>query len=213
MILRYPPIIACEWGVRQRLEFLGDAVVQLILTVRLYEAHLDWGEGELTKLRATLTRRETLADFARGLKLGDYLRLGRGEELSEGSRRTSTLGDAFEAVVGAMYLDADRDLAPAAAFVNRLVTELCPDAEEKLATDNPKGILQEWAQQELREKPAYEILELSGPDHEKTFKVGVYLLNECYGVGVANRLRTAEQEAARQALARLGNLRAGQGKS
>ncbi len=187
----------------QRLEFLGDAVIQIAVTARLYEDFPEHDEGYLTKLRATLTRGETLAGFARHLKLGDYLRLGRGEARNEGSERDSNLGDAFEAVVGAIFLDSGKELQHVTALLDRLVTQLHPDIEDNLEGDNPKGTLQEWAQLKLRERPVYETLESSGPDHAKTFKVAVHIRGECYGTGVAGRLRNAEQEAARQALSKI----------
>ncbi len=187
----------------QRLEFLGDAVVQIAVTSRLYGEFPERGEGPLTKLRATLTRMETLADFARHLGLGEFLRLGHGEAISDGRDRTSNLGDAFEALLGAIYLDADRDARPAMTLIDRLIDELHPDIEANLRDDNPKGALQEWAQKTYHEKPVYDVIEAVGPDHDKTFTVEVSIHGESHARGTASRLRTAEQEAARAALKQL----------
>ena len=187
----------------QRLEYLGDAVVQIAVTTRMYTEFPDYGEGPLTKLRATLTRMETLADFARHIQLGQHLRLGHGEEMSEGRDRTSNLCDAFEALIGAIYLDCENDIRPSMALINGMIDELHPDIEANLEDDNPKGGLQEWAQKELHEKPTYAIVDAVGPDHDKTFTVEVLICGNAYGQGTASRLRNAEQEAARVALARI----------
>ena len=190
----------------QRLEFLGDAVIQIIVTSRLYRDYPDAAEGHLTKLRATLTRQETLADFARDLKLGDYLQLGHGEHKNRGYDLNSNLCDAFEALFGAIFLDCQGTLKEADRLLNELIDNAYDDLEARLLDANPKGTLQEKAQQLFHEKPRYETLESEGPDHHKTFKVAVFINGECYGEGIAKRMRTAEQEAARVALKNLQDM-------
>ncbi len=187
----------------QRLEYLGDAVVQIVVTAKVFQAFPDCEEGELTRIRATVTRADTLADFARQLHVGDFLRLGIGEDRSEGRVRTSNLCDAFEAVIGAMYVDGDYDTQHAEKLLDSLIGDMHPDAEKVLAGDNPKGQLQEWAQRTHHEKPIYETIDETGPDHEKTFTVTVSIAGDLYAQGSANRLRAAEQEAAREALKKI----------
>ncbi len=183
----------------QRLEFLGDAVVQIVTSTHLFETFPDFEEGALTKTRVTLTREETLVEFARTINLGKYLRLGKGEEMADGRNRNSALCDVFEAVIGAIYLDSGRDLT----VVHRLLLELIGDVDgdpQRIVEDNPKGALQEWTQKNMRCMPTYELVEASGPDHEKEFNVNVFVNEECLGTGLAKSLKNAEQQAAMTAL-------------
>ena len=186
----------------QRLEFLGDAVIQIIITEKLYFLFRDWPEGELTKVRAALSKESTLAQFAREIELGKYLRVGHGERLSKGYERDSVLCDAFEALIGAIFVDCGNKLDVADRFINRLIDGIHSEATMKnlVKTENPKGLLQEWSQKNMNEAPEYKTLEELGPDHQKIFTVGVYIKQECLGVGRAGRRQTAETIAARQAL-------------
>jgi ribonuclease-3 len=183
----------------QRLEFLGDAVVQIVTSTHLFETFPDFEEGTLTKTRVTLTREETLVVFAKKLDLGAYLRLGKGEEMADGRNRNSALCDMFEAVVAAVYLDSGKDLA----VVSRLLLELVGDVDvdpQRILEDNPKGALQEWTQKHVHCIPQYDLIETSGPDHEKEFVVDVLINERRLGTGTAKSLKHAEQQAALIAL-------------
>ncbi|MEA3459537.1 MAG: ribonuclease III [Chloroflexota bacterium] len=188
-------------GDNQRLEFLGDAALDLTVGEYLYHRFSEIEEGELTNLRAALVRMETLALFARQLGLGCYLLLGRGEEESGGRERPANLCDAFEALVGALYLD--QGLAAVKEFVKGLVE---PEVErirgEELAKD-AKSRLQEWSQARLQLTPTYRTVAERGPDHAKEFTVEVLIGGEVYGRGVGHSKQAAEEEAARKAMAQI----------
>jgi ribonuclease-3 len=182
----------------QRLEFLGDAVLQLIVTEYLYRAYGAEAEGQLTKSRSRLVSREALKEHAAKLDLGRYLLMGRGEELSGGRQRASTLGDAFEALVGAMYLDSD--LATVREFVLREAAEdLSRLADEPLDV-NPKGQLQELLQAISPRSPVYTVISETGPEHEKTFIVRVTWEDTVLGEGSGRSKKQAETIAALAAL-------------
>ncbi len=182
----------------QRLEFLGDAVLQLVMTERLYRHFGEEAEGGLTKLRSRLVSGETLKTYAAAIDLGKYLLMGRGEEASGGRERTSTLADAFEALIGAIYLDSD--LETARKFVlARAFDELQQIAEEP--TDiNPKGELQELLQSISPVSPVYETVSESGPEHEKTFVVRAVWEGNELGRGTGRSKKQAETAAAEDAL-------------
>ena len=192
----------------QRLEYLGDAVLQLLFSEHLYRRFTEAAEGHLTKSRARLVSGEALAVYAQGIGLGDHLMLGRGDESSGGRRRTSTLADAFEALVGAIYLDGG--LGSARAFV-------LAHAHEQLATVhhqapleiNPKGRLQEILQAlppvagsdlATPRNPTYRIVKQSGPDHAKSFTAEVRWNGLLLGTGLGASKQQAESSAAIDAL-------------
>ncbi len=188
----------CAWSDNERLEFLGDAVADFIAAGYLYDQFPQWQEGQLTSLRAEMVRRETLACFAAEIDLGNRLLLGRGEEMGGGRSRPAMLGDAFEALVGALYLDqgieAVRDfLLPFfRSYVESLVSrEPARDAKSRL---------QEWSQAEFHEPPIYVTVQETGPDHAKQFQVEVRLLGRLLGSGVGSSKQAAEQAAAQAAL-------------
>jgi len=182
----------------QRLEFLGDAVLQLVITEHLYARFDDASEGKLTKLRARLVSREALKVHAATLGLGQYLMMGRGEEASGGRDRASTLADAFEALIGAIYLDSDLEtvrrfiLTEAQADLDRL--------EEEPIEINPKGQLQELLQEISPRSPIYELISHSGPEHAKTFSVHVIWEDQVLGQGEGHSKKQAESAAALEAL-------------
>jgi ribonuclease-3 len=200
------PSVTHEQGVKlqhnQRLEFLGDSVLELILTHELYRRFPDWGEGTLTQARARLVNRRFLAERARRLGLGPYLVLSRGEEMSGGRERTSTLADTFEALVGARFLDGG--LEAARAFVIRLfepelgVLPSTPDAE------NPKGQLQERLQATSANPPEYRLMAATGPDHDRQFECAVSHGGVELGRGRGKSKKEAEAAAAADALRKLG---------
>lgn len=185
----------------QRLEFLGDAVLHFATAEILFQRFPDLAEGELTKIRSALTKESTLASFARTLELGACLRLGKGEKSSGGQERPSNLADAFEAVLGAM--DLDGGLAAIQTLLRRLIADSLDDVEDVLATENPKGALQELAQELHQTTPAYRVIRVSGPEHRPEFEVGVTIDETEIATAVAGSRRAAEQKAAEAALQRL----------
>ncbi|MFC2041382.1 ribonuclease III [Chloroflexota bacterium] len=189
----------------ERLEFLGDAVLGLIVAEKLYQNFPQFTEGEMTKLRSTLVRRETLARMARAIRLGDYLYLGKGEEASGGRHKPANLAGALEAVIAAIFLD--QSLSAAKNFILRLF-----DAELQKVTDPGAGIdykseLQELTQARGQQVPTYHIIEATGPDHDKWFTVEVRLGESVLGRGSGKSKKAAQTEAARSALIRLSKSR------
>lgn len=185
----------------QRLEFLGDAVLQVVVSELLFRRHPDMQEGQLSKVRSAVTNADALAEMARELGFGEYLRLGRGEEQSGGRHRDSNLADAFEAVIGAIYLDGG--LAPAAAFVEASLAGLLEDPDCLLSNENPKGALQEYTQLLYQEPPEYEVLSVAGPEHMPCFSVQVVINGRPVAVAVSGSRKGAEKMAARAALREL----------
>jgi ribonuclease-3 len=184
----------------QRLEFLGDAVLDFVTGAWLYHHFPELQEGRLTSLRSALVRTPTLAQFARQIKLGLYLRLGKGEEESGGHERDANLCDAFEALVGALYLDGG--LLVVEKFIHPLLQE---EADHILTAEldrDPKSRFQEWSQAELGITPRYRTIKATGPDHARTFTIAVYVGEEAYGEGQGRSKQTAAQAAAEAALER-----------
>ena len=182
----------------QRLEFLGDAVLQLIITEYLFRHFRAEAEGQLTKLRSRLVSREALRTHAAGLDLGRYILMGRGEESSGGRSRTSTLADAFEALIGAIYLDGG--LEAAKEFI---LTQTRGDLAQLAETPvdvNPKGQLQELLQSISPRSPVYELVSQSGPEHEKTFVSQVIWEGIVLGQGGGRSKKQAETTAALEAM-------------
>ena len=184
----------------ERLEFLGDAVLELVSSDWLYSRYTDVPEGELTKKRASIVCEPSLAFLSRKIDLGRYLFLGKGEDLTGGRRRPSVLSDAFEAVIGAIYLDGG--FSAARQFVENYV--MAHMEHMQLFTDS-KTILQEIVQAGTMEQLTYELLSSSGPDHNKTYDVEVRIDGRAYGRGEAHSKKAAEQEAAYQAILKLRN--------
>lgn len=182
----------------ERLEFLGDAILGFVAAEFLYKRFPEMSEGELTNLRAALVRTETLARIARRLLLGGYLYLGRGEQASGGRERPLILASAFEALVGAVYLD--QGLETVREFLlQQLEPELHRAIRLKLSKDF-KSMLQELAQGKWQVTPVYETVAVGGPDHAREFTIEVRLGARVVGTGRGKSKRKAEQEAARQAL-------------
>ncbi len=184
----------------ERLEFLGDAVLGVIVTETLFRRFPDLPEGQLAKLRAAVVNMRALADVSRGLGLGEFLRLGRGEESTRGRDKSSILADALEALIGAVYVDAG--LLAATAFVHRLFDPLIEDAASLGAGLDWKTSLQELTAAEMLGVPYYEVSE-SGPDHEKTFAADVRVGGVVFGSGTGHSKKEAEQQAAEQAWNRI----------
>lgn len=182
----------------QRLEFLGDAVLQIILTEYLFTRYPDFHEGDLTKLRSALANQDTLALLARDIDLGSALILGRGEIECGGSLRNSTLSDAMEALMAAIMLDSTQ--AKVREIFLGLLLKRYPNPADLLADLNPKGNLQEYTQQTLGCQPEYRVLSISGPDHNPSFEIEVRINGKAVATGRANKRKIAESKAAKAAL-------------
>ncbi len=184
----------------ERLEFLGDAVLELVTSEYVYIENKELSEGDLTKLRASIVCEQTLAARARDLKLGDYIMLGKGEDSSGGRGRDSILSDALEAVIGAIYLDGG--FTNAKEFIKVSFLE---GLKDKTLFFDSKTILQEIIQNDTNQKQKlrYKLISEEGPDHNKTFRVAVCLGNDEIGFGTGRTKKAAEQEAANQAIQNL----------
>lgn len=178
----------------ERLEFLGDALLETILSDTLYKLRPDASEGDLTRLRATMVRGATLAILAGDLNLQDFMRVGSGELRTGGYQRASTLADAFEAVVAAIYLDCD-SFDETFAVVSKLYTQQIADLPDAQQLKDPKTRLQEWLQSQGKEKPTYEPLGVTGPDHDKQFEVSCNI-DEQTTTATGSSKKKAEQAAA-----------------
>ena len=179
----------------ERLEFLGDAVLELISSDYLFAKYPETPEGVLTKKRASMVCEPTLALCAREIPLGDYLLLGKGEDATGGRKRDSIVSDAMEALIGAIYLDGG--FANAKEFIERFILK---DLENKKLFYDSKTILQEIVQSNFKEPVSYELLGEKGPDHNKVFEVAVRIGDDRYGVGAGRTKKAAEQEAAYQSI-------------
>jgi ribonuclease III len=182
----------------QRLEFLGDAVLQLVVTEQLFRQFGTEAEGLLTKLRSRLVSRDALQAHATALELGQFLMMGRGEESSGGRERESTLADAFEALTGAIYLDSD--LETVREFILRQAADDLEQVQEEPVDVNPKGQLQELLQAISPTSPVYEVLSQSGPEHAKQFVVRALWEGIPLGEGNGKSKKQAETAAAEDAM-------------
>jgi ribonuclease-3 len=184
----------------ERLEFLGDAVIDLVVAHLLFEAQPDWHEGELTRARRALVNNRNLAECARELGLGELVRLGRGERRSGGSERTRLLANLFEAVVGALYLDGGVEAAT--GFLRRTLGRAV-ESRGELPDQDPKTRFQEWSMAIHRVFPSYRtVVDTAVENDPKRFEVEVCVDGEPFGRGIGRTKRAAEQEAARAALRR-----------
>lgn len=187
----------------ERLEFLGDAVLDFVVGAWLYQHFPEMSEGEMTRLRASLVSTERLGEFGRQIEIGRALRMGHGEEESGGRGRTAMLCNAFEAVVGALYLD---DGIPAVElFINPLLAQATAQIRSNESDRDPKSELQEWAQGRGQAAPHYKIVSESGPDHSKDFVVEVQVEGKALGRGEGRSKQAASKAAARQALMQMEN--------
>lgn len=184
----------------ERLEFLGDAVLELVTSEYLFFENLKMQEGELTKVRASIVCEPALAFCARDIRLGDYLLLGHGEEATGGRKRESIISDALEALIGAVYVDGG--FASAKEFIHKFILN---DLENKKLFFDSKTILQELVQSEFKDGITYKKIAEYGPDHEKVFEVAAYVGEIRYGVGSGRTKKAAEQKAAYQSILKLRN--------
>jgi len=185
----------------ERLEFLGDAILNFIVTEKLYEEFPQLPEGELTDIRAALVCRDTLAELASSLKLGDWLLLGRGEEANGGRAKESNLANAMEALIGALYLD--QGIAKARRFILRQLKPKLEKIKAGKITPNYKALVQELIQGQKKPTPVYRLVEATGPDHSKQFTAEILVEGEALGKGVGKSKKVAESQAARAAWEKL----------
>lgn len=191
-----------QTGNNERLEFLGDAILDAVISEYLYKRLDNVEEGELTKLRAVIVCERSLADFGSGISIGSYLRLGKGEENSGGRMRSSIIADALEAVIGAVYLDGGWNAVQ--DFVIRIFSELIEDAVSGKLHMDYKTEIQEKLQAQGETEISYVIEREEGPDHDKTFYANLIFQGSVIGSGSGRSKKEAEQQAAKQALERGG---------
>jgi ribonuclease III len=186
----------------ERLEFLGDAILTFLSGEFLYQRYPDKAEGELTALRSALVDERQLAEFAGWLNLGPELRLSRGAELQRGRDNPNLLSSAFEAIVGAYFLDRQGDIAPVRDYVEPFFNAVI-DRLNQPTDRNPKSQLQQWALATYQQVPTYRLVEAIGPDHDRRFTSEVWVGTQRLGQGQGRRKQDAEKEAARQVLSQL----------
>lgn len=191
-----------ETSHNERLEFLGDAVLELVITEELYRIFPEKPEGELTTLRAALVNSKMLSDVALDLGFNEFLLLSRGEARDMGRARQYILANAFEALVGALYLD--QGYAVSKEFLIRAVLSKLDHVVENRLYKDPKSLFQEEAQERVGVTPTYEVTREWGPDHDKHFVIGVFLANELIAEGEGPSKQTAQEEAARMGLQKKG---------
>ncbi len=186
----------------ERLEFLGDAVLDFLVGAWLYNRFPEMAEGSLTRLRAALVGNEQLAEFARQIGLGSVMHLGRGEEDGGGRNRSPLLGSTFEALIGALYLD--KGIPAVQQFVAPLLEDACDQILLGTKGQDPKSLLQEWAQSQGLGTPYYQTVSANGPDHDKIFDVEVIIQGKVYGHGAGHSKQTAAKAAAQNVIMSLG---------
>lgn len=186
----------------ERLEFLGDAILDFVVGAWLYNKYPEMPEGDLTRMRSALVHTEQLAEFAKQIDLGNALRLGKGESQAGGRFRPALLCDAFEALVGAVYLDSGIDAVW--SFIAPLLEASVEDILINHKTEDPKSLFQEWAQAQGFSTPEYITRKTTGPDHSKVFEVDVLVNGQVFGSGSGHGKQAATKSAARDALLRLG---------
>ncbi len=182
----------------ERLEFLGDAVLELVTTEELFHRYPEKPEGDLTAIRAALVNTVSISEAATDLGMNDYLLLSKGESRDKGKAREYILANTFESMIGAIYVDGGYE--PAQGFVSRaLFGKIDRIVKQKLWRD-PKSLVQEKAQEILGVTPRYEVVEESGPDHDKNFTIGIYFGNDLIAKGLGKSKQEGEQEAAKEAI-------------
>jgi len=188
----------------ERLEFLGDSVLSILVSSYLFESYRDIQEGELTKIRAAVVCEKALSRFAAKIELGQYMHMGHGESMNNGRNRPSILADCFEALLAAMYMDAGEDFGPARVFLMPFIKEELQVIRNNSVFVDYKTTLQQIVQQVEGERLEYILIGESGPDHAKIFTVEARLNSNVIGKGSAHSKREAEQNAAKEALILFG---------
>jgi len=186
-----------EYPSNERLEFLGDAVLNFIVTDKLYKEFPELSEGELTEIRASLVCRDTLAEMASSLELGNLLLLGRGEEVSGGRAKASNLANAMEALIGALYLD--QGISKTRRFIFKQLKRDLEEIKTGKIIPNYKALVQEFIQGGGRPTPVYRLVEAIGPDHDKQFTAEILVDGEVLGRGTGGSKKVAESQAAKAA--------------
>ena len=186
----------------ERLEFLGDAVLELVVTEHLYNDYPDKPEGDLTAWRAALVNTKMLSSIGRELNFNDYLMLSHGESKEEGKAREYILANTVEAFIGSLYLD--QGLKNSEKFITTYILSKLPDVLKNKLFQDPKSTFQELSQEKESTTPSYSVLKEWGPDHAKNFKIGVYLESELVAEGKGSSKQEAEQDAAQNALTKRG---------
>jgi len=181
----------------ERLEFLGDSILGLLVADYLFQQHPDLDEGSLSKLRSQLVDAPACAQYVQSLEIDDFLLLGKGEQMNQGKGRESIMADLFEAIIGALYLDQGLEAARRFFF-----SHFKGDVDQQVASPqrNWKAELQDWAQKNYQETPLYTVLEESGPAHKKDFRVGVWVQDQKWGEGTGSSKKEAQTSAAEDAL-------------
>ncbi|OCC15386.1 Ribonuclease III [Dissulfuribacter thermophilus] len=183
----------------ERLEFLGDAVLELVMTKLLFDLYgKEYSEGDLTRMRAFLVNENQLASQAQRLTIGEFIKLGKGEERSGGRYKKSILADTFEAITGAIYLDGGLD--PCFKFIKSIYDELLKNVTSQFKIDDYKSALQELTQAKFHVVPTYRVERISGPDHNRSFEVALIFEGDVLARGKGSSKKKAEQEAAKKAL-------------
>lgn len=187
-------------GHNERLEFLGDSVLGLLVSEYLFQQHPELDEGDLSKIRSQLVDAPACAQYVHALGIENYLLLGRGEQMNRGKGRESIMADLFEALIGALYLDQDLD-----AVRSFFLTHFKDEIDKQIAKPhrNWKAEMQDWAQKNYQETPLYQVLDESGPAHQKHFRIGVWVKGEKWGEGVGSSKKEAQTNAAQDALLRI----------
>ena len=186
----------------ERLEFLGDAVLDFVVGAWLYNRYPEMPEGDLTRMRSVLVYTEQLAEFGRQINLGRAMRLGKGESQAGGRDRSALVCDAFEALIGAIFID--QGIEGVKIFIAPMLEEAAEAILASHTIEDPKSLFQEWAQSQGYQAPHYITRSTTGPDHSKVFEVDVMVHDEVYGTGTGHSKQTAAKAAARAALEKLG---------
>lgn len=188
----------------ERLEFLGDSILSFLVSQYLYQEYPRFNEGVLTNLRSLLVNTKSLANLARDLSFGSYLKLSRGEEESKGRENDSLLANVYEAFIGALFLD--QGIEAVKVFLDETLIPHIEGYVEKKAFKDPKSLLQEHVQAQKQNSPVYKVLKDEGPPHAKVFTIGVYVKDELMGEGSGKSKQDAEEIAAKQALEKIENV-------
>lgn len=182
----------------ERMEFLGDSIISFVISDYLYKRYPQFDEGILTNIRSLLVNTKSLAQVAKELSFGNYLKLSKGEEDSKGRQNQSLLADCFEAFVGALYLDQGIEVV--SKFLEEALIIKVEDITRNKSFKDPKSLLQEYVQSKRQNSPMYKVLEESGPAHARKFKIGAYVDNKMISEGFGKSKREAEENAAEKAL-------------
>ncbi|MGH7245629.1 MAG: ribonuclease III [Candidatus Levyibacteriota bacterium] len=185
----------------ERLEFLGDSILSFVISDYLFKTYPEFNEGMLTNLRSLLVNTKSLANIARELEFGKFLKLSKGEEEAQGRENQSLLADSFEAYVGALFLD--QGLENVSAFIHEVLTPLAKEIVENRSLKDPKSLLQEYMQAQTHASPVYKVLNEEGPSHAKIFTVAAYVKGVLMGQGQGKSKQEAESQAAKEALEKL----------